>query len=93
MPEKAVDVPVVDVESNPEQISKNYKDKVAPKFVKPLKNCQVFENEAVKLEVVVDGLPKPDVCWEFEGKPLVENDCVFRENDGNVFRFVTPKHS
>ena len=94
MPEKAVDVPVpmVDVESTPEQTSKDGEEKVAPKFVKPLKNSQVFENEAVKLEVVVEGLPKPNVRWEFEGKPLVENDCVFTENDGNVFRFVSPKH-
>lgn len=93
MPGKAVEVPVmiVDLESNQEKTSRDGKDHVAPRFIKPLKNCQVFENENVKLEVIVEGLPKPDVRWEFEGKPLVENDCVFTENEGNVFRFVCPK--
>ena len=61
---------------------------VAPKFIKPLKNRQVFENEKVTLEAVVGGSPNPSVRWEFEGKPLVENNCVFVENKDNVSRFV-----
>ena len=93
MPEKAVEVPVltVDVESNPEQAAKDDEEKAPPRFIKPLKNCQVNENEPVTLEAVVEGLPEPHVCWEFEGKPLVENDCVFTENEGNFFRFVCPR--
>ena len=75
---------VVDLESSP----KDGEDRVAPRFIKPLENCQVNESEKVKLEVVVEGLPKPSVHWEFEGKPFVENDCVYTENEGNVFRFV-----
>ena len=90
LPEKAVEIPVMigDVESIPEQTARDSKDHVAPRFIKPLKNCQVFENEYVKLEVVVEGFPKPSVHWEFEGKPLVESICVFTENKGNVFRYV-----
>lgn len=83
---KVFEIPVlmVGTETTPE-------DRVAPRFVKKLKNCQVFENGSVNLEVVVEGLPKPEVEWEFEGKPLEENDRVFTENEGNVFRFVCPE--
>ena len=76
----------INVDNNLEETPTD--NNVAPKFIKPLMNRQVFENEKVTLEAVVGGSPNPSVRWEFEGKPLVENNCVFVENKDNVSRFV-----
>ena len=87
-----VQIPVItiDVDSGLEETPTD--EHVAPKFITPLKNKQVLENEKVVLEAVVDGSPKPNIRWEFEGKPLVENDCVLVENEDNMSRFVRPRH-
>lgn len=78
-----------DLDRDPEKAFKDSNDNViAPRFRKPLHNCHVFESEIVKLEVAVEGLPKPNVSWQFEGKSLVENENVFSENDGIFYRFV-----
>lgn len=87
-----VQIPVITINVDNSLEETPADDHVAPKFIKPLKNQQVFENEEVRLEGVVSGSPKPNVRWEFEGKPLVQNDCVFVENEDNVSRFVCPKH-
>lgn len=57
------------VESVPPAIEKEPSGK-APVFIKELTNVHVTEGDAVRLEVVVDGMPRPGVQW------FVENDLV-----------------
>ena len=57
------------VESVPPAIEKEPSGK-APAFIKELTNVHVIEGDAVRLEVVVDGMPRPGVQW------FVENDLV-----------------
>ena len=57
------------VESVPPSIEKEPSGK-APVFIKELTNVHVIEGDAVRLEVVVDGMPRPGVQW------FVENDLV-----------------
>lgn len=61
-------------------------EQMSPKFIQPLKNCQVFANESVTLQVEIQGVPAPEVQWEFEGKPIVESDVLYAERDGNMLR-------
>lgn len=42
----------------------------APEFTTPLQECQAVEGQVAQLECAVKGLPKPEVKWFKDGKPL-----------------------
>ena len=54
-----------------------------PCFVMQLEDEQVTEGEGVKLKVKVDGIPKPEISWLKDGKPLRLSDRVktYEEDD------------
>ena len=74
----AGEMPVEKVDSEPR----------APRFVKQVSNIQVFDNDEVIMEVIVDGTPTPRIEWQFSGKPLATSDSVTTESDGSVHRLV-----
>lgn len=82
-----------DQTSSPEDAASLKKGQVprAPKFVRELTNGQVFENEDVVLEVIVEGSPSPQVQWMFENEPLVESEFVVTESQGDVHRLIIKK--
>ncbi|XP_065051708.1 myosin light chain kinase, smooth muscle-like isoform X2 [Rhopilema esculentum] len=48
------------------------KKPAAPKFVEKLKDVEVSEGKAARIECVVSGEPEPDIDWTFEGQPIKE---------------------
>lgn len=55
----------------------------APKFIKKLTDLHVIEGDAVRLEVIVSGTPKPSVQWKAEGQPIEETRRVHVMVDGD----------
>lgn len=57
---------------------------VPPAFLKPLMKKRVCENDSLMFFAEVFGLPCPEVKWFCNNKPLVEDDRVKMERDGDT---------
>ena len=54
---------------------------VVPTWVKPLKDVSLINGKPLKLEVVVNGIPKPTVQWLKDGNVLDEKEYTFDSKD------------
>ncbi|XP_065318057.1 titin-like isoform X3 [Gordionus sp. m RMFG-2023] len=53
-----------------------------PEFVKKLEDIKVQEGHTITVECQIQGIPKPDVTWLFNGNPIeADNIDVFNEDD------------
>lgn len=59
-----------------------------PVFLKELATVHVGEGDAVRLEVVVDGMPKPIVEWFVENEPVEEDEHTHIIQEGNKHALV-----
>lgn len=62
-----------------------------PVFVKKLSTLHAIEGDAVRLEVIVDGTPKPSVQWFVENDLVVEDRHTRIIKEGNVHALVISK--
>lgn len=60
----------------------------APVFLKELTNVHVVEGDAVRLEVVVDGMPRPAVQWFVENDLVEEDEHTHIIQEGNKHALV-----
>ena len=75
------------VEAVPPAVEKEPSGK-APVFVKELTNVHVVEGDAVRLEVVVDGMPRPAVQWFVENDLVEEDEHTHIIQEGNKHTLV-----
>ncbi|XP_033242192.1 titin-like isoform X7 [Drosophila miranda] len=48
-----------------------------PSFKVPLSNAMARVGQKIKLEAVVSGIPRPDICWVHNGKPFQPRDAKY----------------
>ena len=61
---------------------------IAPEFIKKLRNMEVMEEEGVRLDVFVSGVPAPTVEWFKEKVKLSETDNVVMEKGEKEGQFM-----
>lgn len=75
------------VEAVPPPVEKRLSGK-APMFIKELSTLRVTEGDAVRLEVIVDGSPRPVVQWFVENDHVVEDEHTHTVQEGNKYALI-----
>ena len=92
---KVVDEGVTTVTANIQQVVKSVPSPAEkkpsgkpPLFIKELSTLHVTEGDAVRLEVIVDGIPKPVVQWFVENDLVEEDEHTHIIQEGNKHALV-----
>ena len=56
---------------------------LAPRFIQPLQDTRITEDQPLELSCSVDGLPMPQVTWYRGAKPLRDSPDVRLLHDGD----------
>jgi titin len=63
---------------------------VKPTFVMPLTDIQTIEGEHVKMEVCIDGIPKPETNWYKDNMRIIADDSLSIEFKDDVHVLTIP---